>query len=151
MNIVILKFPSKARPVSFYEKTQHIYSIFHWFFRKRIRTFCCFFRYFWILILSIPEFLICYVLWSKVTVTLKISSGLRPMMSWTWKKLLWYQTVCYHNVSLANKNKISSFYAFSFRTTSIVYIGKQCESSTMTHRYCIHTHWKKSHVIKVFP
>ena len=61
-----------------------------------------------ILILSIPEFLICWVLWSKVTVT-KISSGLiDPGWLENWRNsydtIVTIQCNCYHNVSHANKN-----------------------------------------------
>ena len=74
-------------------------------------------------------YLLCRVLWSKVTVKLKISSGLRPLMSRKLKKPLWY-----HNVSRANKHKLF-FIRFPYVQPVLFTFDKLCKSSTMTQIY----------------
>ena len=120
-------FPGKTRSVCFNEK-RNIVQYFRLIFQEENHNILLLLRIF----LSIPEFLICWVLWSKVTVTLKIGSGLRPLMKEIIKKNSYDMTMYAATIYLM---LIKPFFVFSFGTTCIVYIGKLCERSTLTHIY----------------
>ena len=121
------------------------------FFRKRIIAYCCYLGYYCIQILSISDFFICWVLWSKVTITLRLIQNWDPWWVENWRNS--YDTTIYEILVLIKTSFLNLFYyVFSFRTICIVYTGKLRESSTMAQiiilkrGYCIHTHWKKNDI-----
>ena len=72
---------------------------------------------------GIPYLLGFVILSDGLTVTYKISSGLRPLMS---GKLINYDATMYASTMYLLLIKISSFLRVFFRTTFIIHIGKLC-------------------------